>query len=144
MRVSDKVRRLIAQRGGEDMVREAAVAAGMITLGEDGLAKVKSGVTTAEELLRVVTEVREMRMLCPACGGAVAVDFNACPHCGQRLSGGCNKCGRALQAGWSFCPFCASSAATKLTKGQKKKLREENRRLELPASNVTEFKNQNR
>ena len=37
---------------------------GMITLGEDGLAKVKSGITTAEELLRVVTEVREMRTLC--------------------------------------------------------------------------------
>ena len=36
----------------------------MITLGEDGLAKVKSGVTTPEELLRVVTEVREMRTLC--------------------------------------------------------------------------------
>jgi hypothetical protein len=50
----------------------------------------------------------------------------------------------ALQAGWSFCPFCASSATSKLTKEQKKKLREENRRLELPASNVTEFKNQNR
>ncbi len=144
MRVSDKVRRLIAQRGGEDMVREAAVAAGMITLGEDGLAKVKSGVTTADELLRVVTEVREMRTLCPGCGGAVAVDFNACPHCGHRLSGGCSKCGRALQAGWSFCPFCASSATAKLTKEQKKRLREEKRRLELPASNVAEFKNQNR
>ncbi len=144
MRVNDKVRRLIAQRGGEDMVREAAVAAGMITLGEDGLSKVKSGVTTADELLRVVTEVREMRTLCPGCGGAVAVDFNACPHCGHRLSGGCSKCGRALQPGWSFCPFCASSATTRLTKEQKRKLREEKRRLELPASNVAEFKNQNR
>ena len=64
MRVSDKVRRLIAQNAGEDMVREAAVDAGMLTLGEDGLAKVKAGITTAEELLRVVTEVREMRTLC--------------------------------------------------------------------------------
>jgi hypothetical protein len=144
MRVSDKVRRLIAQRGGEDMVREAAVAAGMISLGEDGLAKVKAGVTTAEELLRVVTEVREIRTLCPSCGGAVAVDFLACPHCGHRLSGGCGTCGRALQSGWSFCPYCAASAAAKLSKGQRKKLREEQRRLELPPSNVAEFKNQNR
>jgi type IV pilus assembly protein PilB len=142
MRVSDKVRRLIAQRGGEDMVRDAAIGAGMITLGEDGLAKVKSGVTTPEELLRVVTEVREMRTLCPGCGGAVAVDFNACPHCGHRLSGGCAKCGRALQAGWSFCPYCSTSNAP--SKQQRKKLREQNKPLELPPSNVAEFKNQNR
>jgi type IV pilus assembly protein PilB len=144
MRVSEKVRRLIAQRAGEDMIREAAVAAGMISLGEDGLAKIKSGVTTTDELLRVVTEVREIRTLCPSCGGVVAVDFNACPHCGHRLNEGCGKCGRALQAGWAFCPFCASSATNEMTRGQKRKLREESRRLELPASNVTEFKNQNR
>jgi type IV pilus assembly protein PilB len=141
MRVNDKVRRLIAQRGGEDIVRDAAVAAGMITLGEDGLAKVKSGVTTAEELLRVVTEVREMRTLCPGCSGAVAMDFIACPHCGHRLSGGCPKCGRTLQPGWSFCPFCATNTAPSKPK---KKIRDRNKTLELPATNVTEFKNQNR
>jgi type IV pilus assembly protein PilB len=140
MRVSDKVRRLVAQKAGEDMIREAAVEAGMITLGEDGLAKVKSGVTTAEELLRVVTEVREMRTLCPKCSGTVAIDFMACPHCGHRLTGGCPKCSRALQPGWTFCPFCATS--TTPLKG-KKKLKD-GKTLELPASNVTEFKNQNR
>ena len=37
----------------------------MLTLGDDALAKVKAGVTTAEELLRVVTEVREMRTRLP-------------------------------------------------------------------------------
>jgi type IV pilus assembly protein PilB len=144
MRVTDKTRRLIAQRCGEDMIRDAAVASGMISLGEDGLAKVKNGVTTAEELLRVVTEVRELRTLCTSCGGAVAVDFNACPHCGHRLSGGCDTCGRALQPGWAFCPFCSNSAAVKPSKADKKKLRDRNRQLELPASNVAEFKNQNR
>jgi len=141
MRVTDKLRRLIAQRGGEDMVREAAIEAGMLTLGEDGLAKVKSGVTTAEELLRVVTEIREFRALCPNCSGAVAMDFMACPHCGHRLSGGCPKCNRALQPGWSFCPFCATTTASVKTK---RKLRNQTKTLELPASNVAEFKNQNR
>jgi type IV pilus assembly protein PilB len=144
MRVDDKVRRLIAQKASEDILREAAISAGMITLGEDGLAKVKSGITTAEELLRVVTEVREMRTLCPGCGGAVAVDFMGCPHCGHRLNAGCGKCGRALQQGWNFCPFC--NAATAPAKpSSKKKLRNQNKTLELPASNVAEFKNtQNR
>src|SRR4029079_18987676 len=59
MRVNDKVRRLIAQRAGEDMIRDAAIAAGMVSLGEDALSKVKSGQTSAEELFRVVTEVKE-------------------------------------------------------------------------------------
>src|SRR4029079_4999944 len=67
MRITDKLRRLIAARVTEDQIRDTAVSGGMITLGEDGLAKVKSGVTTPEELLRVVTEVREMRTLCGQC-----------------------------------------------------------------------------
>ncbi len=140
MRMTDKVRRLIAQRAGEDLTRDAAVEAGMVTLGEDGLAKVKAGLTTADELLRVVTEVREMRTLCPNCSGAIGLDFNACPHCGHRLSGGCPKCGRALQPGWSFCPFCATATA----QGKSRKKLREQRTPEPPASNVAEFKNQNR
>jgi type IV pilus assembly protein PilB len=142
MRVSDKVKRLIAQKASEDMIRDAAVAAGMITLGEDALAKVKSGVTSAEELFRVVTEVKEVRTLCPGCQGVVGVDFMVCPHCGHRLNAGCAKCGRSLQPGWQFCPYCTTSTAPKPSKRQ---LREQRRTLELPPGNVAEFKNnQNR
>ena len=141
MRVTDKMRRLIAQNAGEDLIREAAVEAGMISLGEDGLVKVKAGITSAEELLRVVTDVREIRTLCPACNGAVAVDFNSCPHCGHRLSHGCPKCSRALQPGWTVCPYCSSNA---VSKKKKRKEGKEHTPLEHPSSNVAEFKNQNR
>ena len=141
MRVNDKVRRLVAQKAGEDMVRDAAIAAGMITLGEDALAKVKSGATSAEELFRVVTEVKEVRTLCPGCQAAVGVDFMACPHCGHRLNAGCQKCGRSLQAGWQFCPYCTTSASQKATK---KQLRDQRKTPELPPGNVAEFKNNNR
>ncbi|HMC75667.1 MAG TPA: ATPase, T2SS/T4P/T4SS family [Vicinamibacterales bacterium] len=140
MRINDKVRRLIAQKAGEDMIRDAAIGAGMITLGEDALAKVKSGATSAEELFRVVTEVKEVRTLCPGCHAAVGVDFMACPHCGHRLNSGCPKCGRSLQAGWQFCPYCTTSTTAKPTKRQ---LRDQRKTPELPASNVAEFKNQN-
>jgi type IV pilus assembly protein PilB len=140
MRVNDKVRRLIAQKAGEDMIRDAAIGAGMITLGEDALAKVKSGATTAEELFRVVTEVKEVRTLCPGCHAAVGVDFMGCPHCGHRLNSGCSKCGRSLQAGWQFCPYCTTNTTAKPTK---KQLRDQRKTPELPASNVAEFKNQN-
>ena len=139
MRISDKLRRMIAQRASEDAIREAAMATGMLTLGDDALAKVKAGVTTAEELLRVVTEVREIRTVCPGCSGPVALDFVACPSCGHRLSGACPGCGRGLQAGWTFCPYCARSTEAR----SERRLRERRAARELPPAsitNVTEFK----
>jgi type II secretory ATPase GspE/PulE/Tfp pilus assembly ATPase PilB-like protein len=142
MRVTDKLRRLISAKSSEDQLREAAVGGGMITLGEDGLSKVKSGVTTPEELLRVVTEVREMRTLCAHCGSAVGVDFNACPQCGKRVGGGCPHCGRAMQPGWNFCPYCAKSS-NESPKRVPKRLRDKDvkeGRRELPAANIAEFK----
>ena len=139
MPVTAKMRRLIAQRAGEDLIREAAVDAGMVSLGEDGLVKVKAGITTAEELLRVLTEVHETRTLCPGCSGVVAIEFEMCPHCGRRLTHACPKCSRALQTDWVFCPYCSSNAISK----KKKKLKEQ-QALDAPPSNVAEFKNQNR
>jgi type IV pilus assembly protein PilB len=143
MQITDKIRRLISARAPIDQIRDAAITGGMISLGEDGLAKVKSGVTTPEELIRVVTEVREMRTLCPQCGSAVGVDFNACPSCGKRLGGGCPYCGRALQPGWNFCPYCARGT-TEAKKPRRLREREERqgheRPRELPPSNVAEFK----
>ena len=143
MRVTDKVRRLIASKATEDQIRDAAITGGMISLGEDGLAKVRAGITTPEELLRVVTEVRELRTLCAQCGSAVGVDFHACPQCGKRLGGGCPHCHRALQPGWNFCPYCTRSA-TETTKKPPKRLRDRDARAEtrreLPAANVAEFK----
>jgi type IV pilus assembly protein PilB len=137
MRASDTIRRLMVQRAGEELLHDAAVEEGMVPLGEDGLSKVKAGITTADELLRVVTEIRQVRATCPECSGAVGVDFKVCPRCGHRLNGGCLKCGRALQADWEFCPYCA--AVTGNRKNSK-----EHKTLDLPASNVAEFKNQNR
>jgi type IV pilus assembly protein PilB len=139
MRVTARMRRLIAQKAGDDLIREAAVEAGMVSLAEDGLMKVKAGITTAEELLRVLTEVHDTRTLCPDCNGVVAIEFEACPHCGHRLRHGCPKCSRPLQPDWIFCPHCASNAVSK----KKKKLKEQ-KALEAPPSNVAEFKNQNR
>jgi type IV pilus assembly protein PilB len=141
MTVTEKLRRLIAARVPEEQIREAARAAGMISLGEDALAKAKSGVTSPEELRRVVTEVREMRALCSGCGSVVGVDYMACPHCGKRLNAGCPHCGRALQPGWHFCHYCARSTEEKRQRkrGPDREPREIARRP-LPPGNVAEFK----
>jgi len=106
-----------------------------VPLGEDGLAKVKAGITTADELLRVVAEVRAPRVACPGCGAAVATDFKVCPRCAHRLSSGCHKCGRGLQADWDYCPYCAA------TTHKKKKKSKDHKAMDVPGSNVAEFKN---
>ena len=51
--VSDAIRELINARSASHIIRDAARAAHMRTLHEDGLAKARSGITTVEEVLRV-------------------------------------------------------------------------------------------
>ena len=137
MAVTDQLRRLIAQRGSEAQLREAALAAGMLSLGEDGLQKVRAGVTTPDELLRVVTEVRATRTTCAGCGAGVSADFQACPACGNRVGSGCPHCERPLQPGWKFCPYCSQSTETKKAP---RRLRERRTGRELPPARVADFK----
>ena len=54
MLVTDRLRALILQKSSADDIREAARDEGMGTLREDGLDKVRAGVTSVAELLRVV------------------------------------------------------------------------------------------
>ncbi len=54
MSVSTHIRELIMTRANADKVQEAAVQEGMTTMIEDGIRKVIEGVTTIDEVLRVV------------------------------------------------------------------------------------------
>jgi type IV pilus assembly protein PilB len=64
MAVEDRVRELVARHAPASAIREAAVAAGMRTLQDDGVAKVLDGTTSLEELRRVVF----LRDVSPAAG----------------------------------------------------------------------------
>ncbi len=52
--VTEKIRQLIIQKQDSATIRKAAMSEGMTTLLEDGLSKVSKGVTTLEEVLRVI------------------------------------------------------------------------------------------
>ncbi len=54
MIVDDEIRRLIVERASATQVKKAAMENGMQTLLQDGLAKVAMGLTSLEEVLRVV------------------------------------------------------------------------------------------
>ena len=53
--VSDAVREVISERTKSARIKAAAVAQGMKTLKEDGIDKLRAGVTTAEEVLRLAS-----------------------------------------------------------------------------------------
>jgi type IV pilus assembly protein PilB len=55
MAVNDEVRELISSRAAEHVIRKAAIRGGMRTLLEDGVDKAARGLTTLEEVLRVVS-----------------------------------------------------------------------------------------
>src|SRR6185295_16892971 len=53
--VTDEVRELISGRATEQTIKRAAQRAGMRTLLEDGVEKAARGLTTLDEVIRVVT-----------------------------------------------------------------------------------------
>jgi len=58
--VSEEVRGLILKKASIGEIRRPATEQGMLTLREDGWAKIRAGVTTVEEVLRVTQEEDEL------------------------------------------------------------------------------------
>jgi len=56
MMADDKIRNAIISKAPSDEIRKLARSAGMATLMEDGIEKIKQGITTVEEVLRVTQE----------------------------------------------------------------------------------------
>ncbi len=56
LEVKDDIRALIVARADANQIKQAAVKNGMRTMIEDGLLKAKEGVTTVEEVLRIIYE----------------------------------------------------------------------------------------
>lgn len=56
LRVTESMKELIAQRATSDKIQQRAEQEGMVTMVEDGLIKAAQGLTTIEEVLRVIIE----------------------------------------------------------------------------------------
>ncbi len=53
LQIDDALKNIVAQNGTVEQIREQAIKSGMVTMKQDGLAKVTQGITTLEEVLRV-------------------------------------------------------------------------------------------
>jgi type IV pilus assembly protein PilB len=54
--IDEKIRKAIVERKDAAVIKEIAVKGGMVTMIENGFEKIKQGITTIEEILRVVKE----------------------------------------------------------------------------------------
>ncbi|MGH3056485.1 MAG: GspE/PulE family protein, partial [Gaiellaceae bacterium] len=67
LEVDERIRGLIVGGATDGTIRQAAVEAGMRSIGEDGLKKVLGGKTTLEEVSRVVYLSDQTAKMCPSC-----------------------------------------------------------------------------
>ncbi|MFQ5580413.1 MAG: ATPase, T2SS/T4P/T4SS family [Nitrospiria bacterium] len=104
--MASKVKEVISSGGTEEEVRRAAELQGMETLAEEGFSKVNAGLTTLEEVLRVIALEDDIKTPCPRCGKVIHLDFIACPHCKYDVQSCCPSCKRRLQDEWLVCPYC--------------------------------------
>ncbi|MCX6544989.1 MAG: ATPase, T2SS/T4P/T4SS family [Acidobacteria bacterium] len=109
-RPTTAVRKMIGARASESDLRAAARQGGMKLLREDALDKVKQGITSPDEVLRVV-QIDQTESPCAYCGALIEIDFSTCPYCLSNLKKTCASCGQDLKIEWKACPYCNSKAA---------------------------------
>ncbi len=104
------IRKLIHGRAGEPELRNAARRTGMLLLHEDAVDKIRQGITSPDEVLRVV-QVDDAETPCPACRAPIEADFSVCPYCLYTIRRTCSSCGQSLKPDWKICPYCNTAAS---------------------------------
>ena len=109
--ITSAIRQLILRRATESEIRQAAIAEGMSPLLEQAIQHIKDGITTCEEVARVieVEQQAELSEACPHCSKTVSSAFVRCPYCCTELKRTCSSCRQQLAPEWALCPFCGVS-----------------------------------
>ena len=108
LRLTPAVREVINVKGSELDIRKAALSSGFVTLVEDAREKLRSGLTTPEELLRVIQLSDEVAIPCPRCGRPVSSEAGKCLYCAESARLSCTVCGQEVPQDWSVCPRCTT------------------------------------
>lgn len=109
--INNEIEMLLQQSVTEAEIKKVAAANGMKLLIHSGLAKIAMGVTTCEEILRVLGPQNLFQFKCPGCGKMLAERYHFCPHCAHALVILCRGCQRTLEADWNACPDCGTRVA---------------------------------
>ncbi len=104
--MNDDFRHFISSHYKEGELMHMARTSGMRTLLEDGIEKVRLGLTSLEELLRVLGPQTKHERQCPECKKMIDAKFIFCPYCGTFKKNFCRKCMIPLEEDWKICPTC--------------------------------------
>ena len=86
LRFEDSIRATIRTSGNMEQVREIARSSGMRSMQEDAMDKLRQGMTTLEEILRVVPVESVSYAECTKCNQHILPTFRYCPYCGTRCT----------------------------------------------------------
>jgi type IV pilus assembly protein PilB len=106
LRLTPTIKELIHRKASENELRKTAGLAGTRFLLEDAMEKVRAGITTLEEVLRVIQLQEEEIVRCPKCASFINMDFSTCPYCMYALKNLCSSCGQEMKLDWKICPYC--------------------------------------
>jgi type II secretory ATPase GspE/PulE/Tfp pilus assembly ATPase PilB-like protein/DNA-binding response OmpR family regulator len=108
--VDGEMRRMMRSDASERELMRSAKQSGMTTLLDDAIRKIKNGLTTCEEVLRVFGPQNTVEIPCNACNSILEERYPYCPYCGASVNKTCPKCGKFVAADWLFCPKCRTKA----------------------------------
>jgi hypothetical protein len=80
--LDEQIRAAIRSGMRDEEIRDMARSGGLHLMQEDALEKVDQGLTTLEEVLRVVPFENIQAQRCRNCGKSLAPSFLFCPFCG--------------------------------------------------------------
>jgi type II secretory ATPase GspE/PulE/Tfp pilus assembly ATPase PilB-like protein len=108
--LNDDFKHFISSNYKEAELTKMARAGGMRTLLEDGIDKVRQGVTSLDEILRVIGSQNKFERPCPNCHSMIDLTFLYCPFCGVFKKNICTNCMGPMEDDWNTCPTCGLSA----------------------------------
>ena len=107
--MNNTLREMIVRKASDYEMQQAMRQQGMRFLVDRGLEKVRAGLTTVNELYRVLQlddEEAFYHNRCPNCKAAIESDFAVCPNCLTSLKKLCGTCRQQLKMDWKICPYC--------------------------------------
>jgi type IV pilus assembly protein PilB len=89
--LDDAIRSCIRENSRGDDIRALARHNGMKLMQEYALEHIREGLTTLEEVQRVVPFAQTSGTRCAGCERELSAGFLLCPYCGKKKSGGVRK-----------------------------------------------------
>jgi type II secretory ATPase GspE/PulE/Tfp pilus assembly ATPase PilB-like protein len=106
LKMTAPVRLAINRKASEAEIIKAASLSGFTSLLEDARSKIRDGVTTPEEVLRVIQLRDRDGDCCPRCSRPITGVDGVCPYCNESVRSTCAVCGSEVSTRWQFCPRC--------------------------------------